>query len=392
MRKLIALILCILTLFSLVACTGNNNDKPLDNGTVDTPDDNQDTPTPDTPDAPDIPDTPDTPDTPDIPDTPDTPDTPDIPEPPKGNMNPLTGLYDGISDEMLSRRPVAIMLGNSSAALPQWGVCQADIIYEMIAEARMTRLMAIFQDPSKIDKVASIRSARPYFIDIAQSYGAIFMHFGGSVPAYEQIAARTELIDIDGIKGNLEGTIFFRDEGRRKEMGREHSVYTTGELIEKVLAKQKRPLEQKEHPSAFTFAEQSSAANGTPMSKVQYTFKSTHKPYFIYDQESGKYLRYQYQKPQMDGITNQQIAVTNLLVLRMELTDLNDDLQIIDIKTTGTGTGYYFCGGKYVEITWKKDTYNSPITYYTKDGSELVCCPGQTFVSVITLSADVVIE
>ena len=101
----------------------------------------------------------------------------------------------------MSRRPVAVMVSNSYDSLPQWGLSQADIIYEMLAEGRITRLLAIFKDPSKIDKLASVRSSRPYFIDIAQSYGAVYMHFGGSVPAYEAIAARKDLISMDGIRG-----------------------------------------------------------------------------------------------------------------------------------------------------------------------------------------------
>jgi hypothetical protein len=79
----------------------------------------------------------------------------------EGNVNPLTGLCDGISDEALTRRPVAVMINNMIQALPQWGISQADIIYEMLAEGRITRFLAIFQDYSKIEKLASIRSARP---------------------------------------------------------------------------------------------------------------------------------------------------------------------------------------------------------------------------------------
>ena len=87
----------------------------------------------------------------------------------EGNVNPLTGLCDGISDEALEHRPVAVMINNMIDALPQWGISQADIIYEMLAEGRITRFLAIFQDYSKIEKLASIRSARPYYMDIAQS-------------------------------------------------------------------------------------------------------------------------------------------------------------------------------------------------------------------------------
>ena len=82
--------------------------------------------------------------------------------PPEENINPLTGLADGISDEAMTRVPVAIMVSNSYDSLPQWGISRADIIYEMLAEGRITRFLAIFKDPSKIEKLASVRSSRPY--------------------------------------------------------------------------------------------------------------------------------------------------------------------------------------------------------------------------------------
>ncbi|MBR5537799.1 MAG: DUF3048 domain-containing protein [Clostridia bacterium] len=315
-----------------------------------------------------------------------------------GNVNPLTGLCDGISDEALNTRPVAVMINNMIKALPQWGISQADIIYEMLAEGRITRFLAIFQDHSKIDKLASIRSARPYYIDIAQSYGAVYIHFGGSVPAYDAIAKRSDLISIDGIKGSWEGTVFFRDAQRKKQMGLEHSVYTTGEYLDLAMEKlvnQGKDLNQTEHPSAFKFGDRwhdNSAVDGEPANKVTITFSSSHKPWFQYDAETEKYLRFQYGDPQMDGVADTQLAIDNVLVLRMTLTELGGELKLVEVGTTGKGDGYFFTKGKYVPITWEKETYNSEIKYYTLDGEELVVSRGQTFVSVITTTADIVIE
>ena len=311
---------------------------------------------------------------------------------PVGNMNPLTGLYDGISDEALCHKPVAITIGNSYNGLPQMGISSADIIYEMIAEGRITRLMAIYQDYTQIEKISGIRSARPYLIDIAQSYGAALVHFGASEPAVEQIALRDDLVDIDGMKWPLEEIAFYRDADIKSSLGSEHSVCTDGTLLKVAFDRQTKSLEQTEHPSAFKFADIGSAANGTDMSKVQITYKSTHKPYFVYDPTSGEYLRYQYNQEHTDGLNGEQISVKNLLIIRMQLDDLDHYLDIVDIKTTGTGSGYYFCEGKYVEITWQKDTYNSPITYYTLEGKELICKPGQTFISVVTEDSPVEIQ
>ena len=317
---------------------------------------------------------------------------------PDGNVNPLTGECDGISDTALTRKPVAVMVNNIKVALPQWGISQADIIYEMLAEGRITRFLAIFKDPSKIDKLASVRSARPYYIDIAQSYGAVYLHFGGSVPAYDAIAARKDLINLDGIRGGWEGSLYNRDPGRKKSMGYEHSVYATGQSIEDALATLKQDLTQETQPSAFNFTNTientpASITNGQAANKVTVTFSSSHKPWFEYNAENGTWLRFQYGTAQMDAIQEKQIEVKNLLVLRMATRDVpGSELKLIEITTTGTGNGYYFCDGKYVPITWQKDKYNSEIHYFDENGAPLELARGKTFVSVVTETADVVIE
>ena len=77
---------------------------------------------------------------------------PEEPEPevPQGPLNPLTGLETGMTENSVSQKPVGVMISNSSNSLPQWGISQADVIFEMIAEGRITRFLALFQDPSSI--------------------------------------------------------------------------------------------------------------------------------------------------------------------------------------------------------------------------------------------------
>lgn len=123
------------------------------------------------------------------------------------------------------------------------------------------------------------------------------------------------------------------------------------------------------------------------------TFSNKHKPWFEYDAQSGKYLRYQYGAPHTDAWYNQQIAVTNLFVLRMPLRDVpNSELHLVEVGTTGKGDGYYCCGGKWVPITWQKDSYSAPLLFFDSSGAPLKVCPGNSFVSVVTETADVTIE
>ena len=56
-------------------------------------------------------------------------------------------------------RPYAVMINCHSAALPQSGLQDAYIVYEIMVEAGITRMMAVFKDVD-INKVGSIRSLR----------------------------------------------------------------------------------------------------------------------------------------------------------------------------------------------------------------------------------------
>ena len=103
------------------------------------------------------------------------PPTTEATEPAPVDVNPLTG---EALDEVNDSRPVAIMINNLSKAVPQCGISQADMIYEIIAEGSVTRFMAIFHDLSEVGVIGPVRSVRPYFYRVAQHYGAILSSAG----------------------------------------------------------------------------------------------------------------------------------------------------------------------------------------------------------------------
>ena len=99
-----------------------------------------------------------------------------------GSINPLTGEAN-YPEELLKNRPVLISVENHKDARPQWGITDADIVWEMEAEGGITRMLLMFADASRLpDKVGPTRSARHYFVEIVEGFDAIFVHFGGSPP------------------------------------------------------------------------------------------------------------------------------------------------------------------------------------------------------------------
>ena len=91
---------------------------------------------------------------------------------------PLTGLP--CDEDLSGTRPAAVMLNNLKSALPQQGNSQADIIYEVLAEGGITRMLGIYQHPERVGPIGSVRSARQYFWELSQGHNAVFIHAGGS--------------------------------------------------------------------------------------------------------------------------------------------------------------------------------------------------------------------
>lgn len=73
------------------------------------------------------------------------------------NVNLLTGLPT-LTDGAIGKRPVAVMVNNVDAALPQYGISAADLIFELPVEYDLTRLMAVYGDYTQVPDVCSVRS------------------------------------------------------------------------------------------------------------------------------------------------------------------------------------------------------------------------------------------
>lgn len=218
---------------------------------------------------------------------------------PSGPLNPLTGLP--MEDEaQVAARPVAIMLNNLKEAMPQQGQSQADIIYECLEEGGITRMLGVYQSIKGVDTVGSIRSARSYYLQLALGHDAIFIHAGGSdVAGVEDAYGKIKewgVTSLDGVRGpymstTVEGGLMWRDPTRRKTMSREHTVITTGAMMEKIL----QTLDiRHDHKEGWAY-EMDFADDGTPQAGVDVsTIKAVYSNYktgiFRYDPASRLYL------------------------------------------------------------------------------------------------------
>lgn len=315
------------------------------------------------------------------------------PEPEPEFTNPLTGL--ATETDLSGRKPVAIMLNNLKQALPQQGNSQADIIYEVLAEGGITRMLAVYQDVSAVGAIGSVRSARLYYLELALGHDAVFIHAGGS-PEFYTAKNNLGVTTVDGVRGYYSGAsagIFWRDRRRieGKNFAYEHSLLTSGENITTTLTARGLLGDHAEgYSPGLTFTKDGTPADGQTATTVTVPFSNYKTGVFRYDQASGLYAVEEYGQPYIDGNDGSQVAVTNLLILQADTTVVDSEGRL-EVELT-SGSGWFACGGKLVPITWVKNGRYEPLRYCNADGSQLTLGQGRSYVCIIPTSREITAE
>ena len=123
---------------------------------------------------------------------------------------PLTGLP--VDDDAAAERPaMAVKIDNHPKARPQYGINQADIIFEENVE-KLTRFAAVFHSEGS-DPVGPIRSGRMQDINLLGSMNKpLFVWSGGNAKVSAAIQD-SDLVDLSWTVANKDGG-FTRDDER----------------------------------------------------------------------------------------------------------------------------------------------------------------------------------
>ena len=305
-------------------------------------------------------------------------------------MSPLTGLP---VDVPLNTRPFAAVINNIVYAMPQCGVRNADILYEILAEGGITRCMAIFQDPTKTGPIGSIRSARPYLADLAMGYDAIFVHAGGSDDGYRKIRD-LGLDHMDGISSDYSGTYYYRDQDRLNSgYDLEHTMFITGEKLPEYAGKLNMDTtREKNMDYGLNFAEHPDMKKGEEAKHVVVEFANSGKTTtFTYHDDTNLYTAEQYGTDFIDGTVQEPLSFRNLIVITAD-TSYDSEGYRVFIDLTDSGEGWFVCDGKMVPILWSRENEESPFVYTLTDGTPLTLGTGKSYIAVTPYGSTVTCE
>ncbi|ANA81016.1 MULTISPECIES: DUF3048 domain-containing protein [Paenibacillus] len=296
---------------------------------------------------------------------------------------PLTGLP---LEASLTQRPLAVMINNAPAARPQSGLGQADMVYEVLAEGGITRLIGIFQSQSGIEEIGPIRSIRPYLINLGESYGGVLVHAGGSPEAYTIIQQQRKQ-DMDEI-GNA-GAYFWRANNRKAP----HNLYSSDEKLREGAAKLNYGNDVQVPQYTFypeTIATSGDGAEGTepvegvsgePAEKVEIKFLlDSYVVDYQYDGSSNTYKRSVNGSPHVDLNDNVQLEAANVIVLGADHKVL-DDVGRLAVNVEAGGEAMLFQRGEVITGQWARAAGDA--IRFVKDGKEVPLVPGTTYFNIV---------
>lgn len=346
-------------------------------------------------------------------------------------ISPLTGLACEVGDELL--RPVAFMIDNEvnyfTGDYHNLGICEADLIFETNIESNGsgTRLMAVFnQDALSSESlvIGGVRSARPYFLQLAKMLDAYYVHEGSSstddaLPSSildHSYYARPMLHSgyVDSYELEAEGIVSFRPESDlRKKLCVVSSavVANADDTLDKLQSIHERNTYEGDTPTPLFSFGKADLSTASDAAAVRVRFSDGNRFYtqskFTYNAELGEYVRSQYlyqsslgfsNNPNPNDVTSTDVYSGKTLNFKNVFV-LSTNQYAIDADYSGTpyhtkidligyeGEGYYFTEGKCVPVTWKCESDSAPIRYFTEDGKELTVNPGKTYVNLIHQNA-----
>jgi hypothetical protein len=292
---------------------------------------------------------------------------------------------------VLERRPLAVKVSNFPPIVrPQAGLSFADVVFEHLSEAGLTRLTAIFlcQD---VEKVGSIRSARLIDLEIPAMFKSMFAYSGASGGVRQKIR-ESDFFD-RVISPDFGHSGFYRIPSEGKAF--EHTLFSDTQSLWNIT--EERGLNQRQDLSGWVFSERP-PAGGAPATSLEFLYTPKYgSAEYQYDPQREAYLRSIFGEPHGDELTGEQIAARNVVAVYAHHvdTDIVEDstgprvYYSIEIQLWGEGKAIVFRDGQAFEGEWIRLQRNDLIRFVDDAGNPIPLKPGNTWIQVVPLDFEI---
>lgn len=284
-------------------------------------------------------------------------------------------LLDGVQvpSEVRAYRPWAFMIDNQVDARPAEGLAKASLVIEAPVEGGITRLLAFF-DPMTPSSTAigAVRSARPYFVEWAEGWKAVFGHVGGSPEALDKLA-RTPSTTVLDVNEMVRAAAYRRDSRRVAP----HHVMTTVERFGGYIGS---AATSTAGFSSWVYdtAAAPNASSTPAVASVRVPYGGSYTVRWMYDPAMNAYRRVQ----ATAALSKDPLLYTNIAVIKTDASVL-DEKGRLRLRTTGSGEAVIYRDGQKYIGRWRRSA-GETIRFVGTDGSDMVLRAGPTWIQVTT--------
>ncbi|MEI8239026.1 MAG: DUF3048 domain-containing protein [Actinomycetota bacterium] len=283
---------------------------------------------------------------------------------------PLTGLP--ITDAKLAKRPAVVVKVGNYDAHPQRGTNQADLVFEEIINANISRFAVVFQSQTA-PEVGPIRSGRRQDVNLFGSLNRpIFAWAGGNNTVTKEIQS-SDLIDLSQFK--CQGSCF--------RGGGEFMPYNLFFNVERVYAL--NLPDAGTPPQQFQYLQSGDTPAGRDSTGVDLKMDA-YRVTWTWNPTTKIYERTQNGSPDRNR-DGSQVTTNNVVVLEMVY---NPGISgSPDAVSLGHGSVYVFTGGKVVHGTWTRPDRKHVFTLEDDKGDPIKLTPGRSFVELPRIGGNV---
>lgn len=295
-------------------------------------------------------------------------------------------LIDGKKVEVEKIEPflISAVIDNHSEARPQFGLSQAEIVYEVPAEGGINRYLALFRSDIEEDfQIGPIRSVRPYFLDLAKEYQSLLLHCGGSPEALTRAIKEKSLT----LNEFYNGQYYLR----YSVYAAPHNVLGQYNLIKGYL--KENNLNNSKFLS-WKFKEKEILPNlDRSLANFNIKIKNGQSQYNVdwdYDLLNNNYIKKIVGKDHLDSF-GESIKVDNIILQFVKTKVLDDELRL-KIDLIGEEVSIICLDGYCQKGYWQKNNNEDRTRYYYQNDDEVVFNSGKTWIHFINENTSVDIE
>ena len=284
----------------------------------------------------------------------------------------ITGLE--VNAEEAMKRPICICIDSSD---PLYGLSSSYLTIEFPTEYGNTRFLCFTDEAKSLGKIGSLAPSRGYVSNLAAYFGGILLSYGTDDKfdySYSEPSFRLDFVATGGYC-YTEYTSF---------------VYTNGDLVGAFLNNtQVNQTLSDSIPLPYYFPDEVIKINlyGGSAQSVFIPFSDSSTSQLNYITSENTYVLTKNSASKNDLINDKPLKYDNVFVLYADSTtyETERDTQLI-LNTDTKGSGIYASGGRYIDITWERDTAGN-LVFFNSEGERLTVSRGTSYIAFAKASS-----